>query len=98
MLDAHRDTMLLCVLGNKSSSLLLNQYQVSRKRFTHLAGCEIKCMRQIYKTEMLSCQSKASLDGKSLFGRIIHHLDTQIRKMLERSMFGNKDSTLHSGP
>ena len=36
-------------------------------------------------------QSKANLDRKILFGKIIHHLDPEIRKMLERGMFGSKD-------
>ena len=50
------------------------------------------------KTEMLIYLSKANLAQKILFGKITHHLDPEIRKMLERGMFGNKNSTFHSGP
>ena len=46
---------------------------------------------------MLIYQSKANLDEKILFGKITHHLNPEIRKMLVRSMFGNKDSSFHSG-
>ena len=55
-------------------------------------------MRPISKTEMLVCQSKANLEEKILFSNITRHLDSGIRKMLVRGMFGNKDSTFHSGP
>ena len=55
-------------------------------------------MRPIFKTEMLMYQSKANLDEKILFGNITHHSDPEIRKMLVRGMFGNKDSSFHSGP
>ena len=55
-------------------------------------------MRPIFKTEMLMYQSKGNLDLKILFGNITHHSDLEIRKMLERGMFGNKDSSFHSGP
>ena len=64
----------------------------------HLAGCEIKSMRPIFKTEMLIYQSKANLDEKILFGKITHHLDPEIRKMLVNGKFGNEDSTFQSGP
>ena len=55
-------------------------------------------MRPIFKTEMLIYHSKANLYKKILFGKITHHLDPEIRKMLVRGMFGNKDSIFNSGP
>ena len=55
-------------------------------------------MRPIFKTDMLIFQSKANLDEKILFGKITHHLDPAIRKMLVKSKFGNEKSTFHSGP
>ena len=58
---------------------------MSQKKFTRLAGCEIKSMRPIFKAEMLIYQSQANLDEKILFGMIIHHLDPEIRKMLVNS-------------
>ena len=63
-----------------------------------LADCETKGMGPIFKTEMLIYQSKTNLDEKILLGKITHHLDPEIRKMLVRSTIGNKDSTSHSGP
>ena len=65
-------------------------YRVSRKSSTRLMGCEIKSMRPIFKTEMLIYQSKANLDEKILFAKITRHLDPEIRKMLIRSMLGDK--------
>ena len=47
-----------------------------------LARCEIKNMRPIFKSEMLIYLSKANLDEKILFGKVTHHLDPEIRKML----------------
>ena len=55
-------------------------------------------MGPIFKTEMLMYQSKANLDEKILFGNITNHSDPEIRKMLVRGMFGNQDSSFHSGP
>ena len=52
----------------------------------------------IFKIEMLINQSEANLDEKFLFDKITHHLDAEIRKMLENGMFENEDSTFHSGP
>ena len=52
-------------------------------------------MRPICKTLY---QSKANLNEKNLFGKITHHLDPEIRKMLVNGKFGNQDSTFHSGP
>ena len=54
-------------------------------------------MRPMFKTEMLIYQSQANLDGESLFGKIVHRLDPEIRKILVKGMFGNKDSSFHSG-
>ena len=61
------------------------------KKFKRLAGYEIKSMRLIFKTKMLIFQSTANSDEKILFGKITHHLDLDITKMLVRSIFGNKD-------
>ena len=48
---------------------------------------------------MLIYQSKkANLDMKILFDNITHLIDPEIRKMLERGLFGNQDSTFCSGP
>ena len=55
-------------------------------------------MWAIFKTNMLIYQSKANLDKKILFGKITHHLDPEIRKMLEGACFGTKNSAFHSGP
>ena len=55
-------------------------------------------MRPIFKTEMFINQSKANLDMTILFGSIPHLTNPEIRKMLVKSMLGNKNSTLHSGP
>ena len=41
-------------------------YCVSKKKFTPLAGCEMKSMRTMFKTEMLIYQLKANLDEKIL--------------------------------
>ena len=71
---------------------------MSKKKFTRLAGSEIKSMRSIFKIEILIHQSKANLDEKILFGKITHHLDPEIGKMLVRGMHWNTDSTFHSGP
>ena len=60
-------------------------YQVSQKKFTHLAGYGIKSMQLIFKTEISIYQSKANLDEKILFGKIhgkiSRHLDPEIKKM-----------------
>ena len=69
-----------------------------KRKFVRLAGCEIKSMRPIFKTDLLFYRSKANLDEKILFGKIPHYLDPEIRKMQVRGMFGNKDSTFHYIP
>ena len=53
----------------------------------NLAGCEVKCMTSIFKTEMLIYQSKTNLDKKISLGRITHQLDPEIGKMLARFFF-----------
>ena len=65
---------------------------------TRLKGGGIKSVRQIFETKMLIYQSEATSDVNVLFGNIIHLLDTEIRKMLEKGLFGNQDSTFYSGP
>ena len=40
---------------------------------------------------------KTNLDEKILFAKITHQLDPVIRKMLVRDMFGNDNSSFHSG-
>ena len=56
-------------------------------------------MRLIFKNEMLIYQSKANLDDKILFGKITHHLEPEIWKILVKGMLRNEDSTkFHSGP
>ena len=50
-------------------------YRVSQRKFTHLAGSEIKNTRLIFKTEILIYQSMAHLDEKNVLGTISHHLD-----------------------
>ena len=55
-------------------------------------------MRPIFKTEMFIYQSKVNLDEKILFGSIPHLTTIEMRKMLERGMFGNNSSKFHSGP
>ena len=34
---------------------------------------------------------------KYIFGKIANHLDPEIREMLVRGLYGNKNSTFHSG-
>ena len=52
----------------------------------------------MFKAEMLISNSKANLDEKILFGKVTRHLFQEIRKMLVKGMFQNKDSTFHPGP
>ena len=53
--------------------IIYTKYRTSQKMFTCLAGNGIKSMKPILKTDMLIYQSKANLDEKILFGKIIHH-------------------------
>ena len=48
--------------------------------------------------KMLVHRSKDNMDEKIWFGVIIHHLDPEFRKMLEKGTSWHKDSTLHFGP
>ena len=47
-------------------------------------------MRPILKIEMLIYQSKANLDEKILFGKVTHHLEAEIRKMLVMASVGTR--------
>ena len=53
----------------------------SKESFTSLAGCGMESMQLMFKNEMLINQSKANLDEKILFGKIIHLEVPKIRKM-----------------
>ena len=55
-------------------------------------------MRPIFETKLLIYQSKANLDVKILFGNITHLIDLEIWEILEKGLFGDQDSTFHSGP
>ena len=55
-------------------------------------------MRPIFKTEMFIYQSKVNLNEKILFVSIPHLTDPEIRKMPVKGIFGNNNSTFHSGP
>ena len=55
-------------------------------------------MLPIFKTKVLIYHSKVDLDDKILFGSIPHLTSLEMRKMLERGMFGSNSSTFHSGP
>ena len=57
----------------------------------------MKNMRSIFKNYMFIFHSKANLDEKTLFGKITHHLDPEIKKMQVRGKFGNTDTTFNSG-
>ena len=54
-------------------------------------------MRLIFKTKLLIYQSKVNIYEEILFGKITHHLDSEIRKMLVKGAFRNEDSTFNSG-
>ena len=55
-----------------ATSPIKSFHRVSEQVFTRLAGCVIKSMRPIFKTEMLIYQLKANLDERILFGKITH--------------------------
>ena len=44
-------------------------------------------MWRVLETEMLIYQSNDKLDKKSLFGKITHHLDPEVGKMLINDKF-----------
>ena len=73
-------------------------YLVSQKKFTRLAGCEIKNMRLIFINEMSIYQSKANLDEKILFGEITHHFGPRNKENVGKQQVCKQDSTIHSGP
>ena len=49
-------------------------------------------------TRLVIYQSKNNLDVKFLFGNITHFIDPEIKKMLERVLYGNQDYTFHFSP
>ena len=69
-------------------------YLVSSKKVTRFTGL----LKLILKSEKLIYQAKADLDEKIFFGIIIHHSDPENWEMLVKGVFGNDDSTFHSGP
>ena len=71
---------------------------VGHAKFNRLSSYGIKGIWPIFKTEMFIYQPKVNLDEKILFGCILHLTDPEIRQMLVKGMFGNKNSTFHSGP
>ena len=72
---------------------------MSLKKFTRSEGGGIKSMRLIFKkTKKLIYLSKANLDVKIVFGNITQLIDPEIWKILARGLYGNQDSTFHSGP
>ena len=50
----------------------------------------MKCMRLVFKTEVLIYKSKAKLNAKISFRNITHLIDPEIRKMLERELYVKK--------
>ena len=44
--------------------------------------CGMNSMRLIFKTEILINHSEVNLDLEILFGKIIHQVDAELRKML----------------
>ena len=46
----------------------------------------------------VKARSKVNLDVKILLCIITHLVDPEIRKMLGKGLYGNQDSTFHSGP
>ena len=76
---------------------MLSLYWVSQKKVYAFGGLWNKKYVTIFKTEMFIYQSIVNLDEKILFGSIHHLTDPEIRKMLVKGMFGNNNSTFHSG-
>ena len=62
----------------------------SKKVVTCLISDGLRSLWPIFKTKMLICLSKANLDENTLFGKITHHLDPEISKMLVRGTFHSK--------
>ena len=72
------------------------KYPVSPKQVNTFGGLWNKDNKADVQTKMFIYQSKANLDGKISFGKITHHLDPEIRKMLVTGKVGDKDSMFHS--
>ena len=70
-------------------------YRVSQKKFTCFGGLWNK-QHVTDMTKMLV--SNANLDLEILFGNIPEIIDPEIRKIPEKGLNGNQDSTFHSGP
>ena len=68
---------------------------MSHKKFTHLAGYEIKSVRLIFKNEILIYQPKANVDDKILLDKFTHHLHPEIMNIL-RKMFVWESRIPHS--
>ena len=64
---------------------------MSQQKVYAFGGLWDKKYETILKTEILIFQSSANFDEKSLFVKITHHLDQEIRKKLVRGMFGNEN-------
>ena len=47
-------------------------------------------MRPIFKTKMVISHSMANLGEKILLGKITHHLDLEIKKMMVRTYLGTR--------
>ena len=72
-------------------------HRVSHKVYTFGRLWNKKYVTDI-QNRMLIHQSKANLDEKISFSNIPHLIDPEIRKMLVIGIFGNNNSTFHSGP
>ena len=72
-------------------------YRLSQKKVYAFGGYGRRIMWSIFKIRMLIFQSMAKLVKKILFGKITHHLDPEIREMMERGMFGSGNSTFQFG-
>ena len=78
-----------CIVSKQVLLILLGE----SKKLTRLEGYGIRACGQYSRKKMFIYQSKANLDVESLFGNITHLVDPEVRKMLERGLFGNQDST-----
>ena len=52
-----------------------------------MASYGIQNIWAIFKTKILIFHSKAKLDEKILVGKITHHLDREVRKILVKGIF-----------
>ena len=55
-------------------------------------------MEMIFKPETLIFQIKANSAVKIVFGKITHHFEPEVRKMLVRKVHGNDNSIFHCHP